>query len=74
MPKKGKSGTHYWGQEGSIQLGAGWEVWVVRGLGLGLTNPVGIGEVWDMCLCCGGVGGVGDLGHCLGVWGGVMSV
>ena len=30
-------------------------------LGLGFTNPVGIGGVLDMCLCfgCGGVGGVG---------------
>ena len=32
-----------------------------RELGLGFTNPVGTGEVLDMCLCfgCGGVGGVG---------------
>ena len=31
----------------------------IRGLGLGFTNPVGIGGVLDMCLCfgCGGVGG-----------------
>ena len=30
----------------------------VRGLGLNFTNPVGIGGVWDVCLClgCGGVG------------------
>ena len=29
--------------------------------GLGFTNPVGTGEVLDVCLCfgCGGVGGVG---------------
>ena len=57
-----------------VWLGAGWEVWVVRGLGLDFTNPVGLGEVWNIYLCCGGVGGVGYLGHCLGVWGGVMSV
>ena len=33
----------------------------MRGFGLGLTNPVGTGEVLDVCLCfgCGGVGGVG---------------
>ena len=33
----------------------------MRGLGLGFTNPVGTGEVLDVCLCfgCGGVGGVG---------------
>ena len=33
----------------------------MRELGLGFTNPVGTGEVLDMCLCfgCGGVGGVG---------------
>ena len=32
----------------------------MRGLSLGFTNPVGIGEVLDVCLCfgCGGVGGV----------------
>ena len=32
----------------------------MRGLGLGLTNPVGTGGVLDVCLCfgCGGVGGV----------------
>ena len=24
---------------------------------LGLTNPVGTGKVWDMCLCCDSVGG-----------------
>ena len=28
----------------------------MRGLGLGFTNPVGTGGVWDACLCCGGVG------------------
>ena len=33
----------------------------MRELGLGFTNPLGIGGVLDMCLCfgCGGVGGVG---------------
>ena len=29
----------------------------VSGLGLGFTNPVGTGGVWDVCLGCGGVGG-----------------
>ena len=31
----------------------------MRRLGLGFTNPVGTGEVLDVCLCfgCGGVGG-----------------
>ena len=31
------------------------------GLGFGFTNPVGKGEVLDVCLCfgCGGVCGVG---------------
>ena len=34
----------------------------MRGLGLGFTNPVGTGEVFDVCLCFGygGVGGVGE--------------
>ena len=43
------------------------EEWM-RGLGLGLTNPLGTGEVLDVCLYfgCGGVGGVG------GEWGGVV--
>ena len=33
----------------------------MRELCLGFTNPVGTGEVLDVCLCfgCGGVGGVG---------------
>ena len=31
----------------------------LRVLGLGVTNPVGTGEVVDVCLGCGGVGGVG---------------
>ena len=40
------------------------------GLGLGFTNPVGTGEVLDVCLCCGGVGGewVGGLGQGLDGW------
>ena len=51
---------------------AGSEVFGVRGLGLGFTNPGGTGGKWDMCLCfgCGGVGGgewVGGLFQCLGV-------
>ena len=31
----------------------------VRGLRLGFTNPVGTGEMFDVCLCmgCDGVGG-----------------
>ena len=31
----------------------------MRGLGLGFTNHVGTGSVFDVCLClgCGGVGG-----------------
>ena len=34
---------------------------LMRGLGLGFTNPVGTGGVLDVCLClgCGCVGGVG---------------
>ena len=48
------------------------------GLGLGFTNPVRTGRVFDLCLClgCGGVGGewVGDLDQDLEGWGGVMSV
>ena len=31
---------------------------LMRGYGLGFTNPVGIGGVLDVCLCCGGVGGL----------------
>ena len=31
-----------------------------KGLGLGFTNPLGTGGVWDMCLCMGR-GGVGDV-------------
>ena len=51
------------------------------GLGLGFTNPVGTGEVLDVCLCfgfggVGGVGGewVGGLYHSLEGWGGVVCV
>ena len=29
----------------------------MRGLGLGITNPVETREVLDVCLGCGGVGG-----------------
>ena len=34
----------------------------IRGLGLGFTNHVGTGRVWELCLClgCGGVGFVGE--------------
>ena len=36
-----------------VRSGCEW----VRGLGVGLTNPVGTEEVWDVCLCLGcGVG------------------
>ena len=45
----------------------------MRGLGLGLTNPVGTGGVLEVCRClgCGGVGG-----KWVGVWksGGVGSL
>ena len=47
----------------------------VRGLGLGFTNPVGRGGVWDvgMCLGCGGVGGDGGWVVWSRVWeGGVV--
>ena len=50
----------------------------MRGLGLGFTNPVGTGEVLDVCLCfgCGGVGGewVSGCDQGLERWGGVMFV
>ena len=51
-----------------------WGEWM-RGLGLGLTNPVGTGGVLDVCLClgCGGEW-VGVLDQGLEGWGGVMSV
>ena len=29
----------------------------IRGLDLGFTNHLGTGRVFDVCLCCGGVGG-----------------
>ena len=35
--------------------GGGWCEWM-RGLGLGFTNPVGTGGVWDVCLCFGWCG------------------
>ena len=31
----------------------------IRGLGLGITNPVRILGVLDVCLGCGGMGGIG---------------
>ena len=42
---------------------SGWDDWV-----LVFTNPVGTGEVLDVCLYfgCGGVGGIG--GEWVGVW------
>ena len=44
----------------------------MRGLGLGFSNPVGIGGVLEVCLClfCGGVGGecVGGLDQGLEGW------
>ena len=50
----------------------------VTGLGLGFTNSGGTWEKWDMCFCCGGVGGVGgewvvlgESGWCWGRVGGV---
>ena len=53
----------------------------MRGLDLGITNPVGPGGVLDVCLClgCCGVGCVGEewvggLNQGLKGWGGVMSV
>ena len=51
----------------------------MRELGLGFTNPVGTGGVFDMCFGCGGVGGVGGdwvagLDQGRERWGGVMSV
>ena len=53
----------------------------MRKFGLGFTDPVGTGGVFDTCLCfgCGGVGGVGG-GWVGGLdqgrerWGGVMTV
>ena len=53
----------------------------VRRLGLGFTNPVETGGVWDVCLslgcgdcvCLGGQR-IGGLVQSLGGWGGVMSV
>ena len=42
----------------------------MRGLGLGLTNPVGTWGVLDLCLClgCDDVGGVGGLDQGLEGW------
>ena len=53
-------GRHGW-------IGGEW----MRGVGFGFTNPVGTGEVLDVCLCfgCGGVGGVGGVGGAwVGAW------
>ena len=36
----------------------------VRGVGLGFVNSVGTGGVWDMCLCCIGMGGWPGPGWC----------
>ena len=63
-------------------FGSGWHGWRggewMRGLGLGFTNPVGTGEVLDVCLCFvwGGVvvKWVGGFDQALEGWGGVMSV
>ena len=49
-----------------VWLGTAWVITYIilgewmRGLGLGVTNPVGTGGVWDVFLCFGygGVGGV----------------
>ena len=40
------------------------------GLGLGFTNPVGTGGVWDVCLCWAAVMWVvlGGVGGWLGQW------
>ena len=54
---------------------------LMRGLGLGFTNPVRTGGVLGVCLCLGygGVGGVdrvweGGMNHGPEGWCGVMSV
>ena len=54
---------------------------LMRGLGLGFTNPVGTAGVLNVCLCfgCGDVGGVGGewivyLDQGLEGWDGVMYV
>ena len=53
----------------------------MRGLGLGFTNPVGTGGVWDVCLyfgcgsvCCVVREWVGRLDQRLEGWGVVMYV
>ena len=50
-----------WGMDEGRRWWRGGEWMRGLGLGLGFTNPVGTGEVLDVCLCfgCGGVGGVG---------------
>ena len=63
-----------------VWLGAAWMERgggeCMRGLGLGFTNPVGTGEVLDVCLCfgCGGGECVGGLYQGLEGWGDVMSL
>ena len=54
-----------------VWFGAAWvegEGEGMRGLGVGFSNAVGTGGVFDVCLClgCGGVGGVG--GEWVGAW------
>ena len=53
---------------GSVGVGLEGGEWM-RGLGFVFTNPVGTGEVLEVCLCfgCGGVG-VGGVGE-KWVWG-----
>ena len=50
----------------------------MRVLRLGFINPMGTGEVFNVCPClgCGGVGGewVGGLAQGLEGWGGVMYI
>ena len=41
---------------------------LMRGLGLGFTNPVGAGGVLDVCFGCGGGEWVGGLDHGLVGW------
>ena len=50
-----------------IWLGTAWVERVMRGLGLGFTNPVGAGRVLDVVFGCGGVG------RGLGPWSGVVG-
>ena len=61
---------------GSRRPGWRWGEWMIRGFGLGFTNPGGTGRVLDVCRCYGGAcrEWVGDLDQGLEGWGGVMSV